>query len=137
MASEDAANIARLREEWEMARLSMDVCSKANNHLMENMSTVDTYTMDDAVEFMVSTDGKTIDDRDRQLGWEPRQVGGILSEASLQQLSRDMTSVTNSNSRKEIPPSRDDTQSGLDNKEENGPTSDFQGRFGQGSQITS
>lgn len=42
---------------------------------------------------MVSTDGSTIRGKNRGLMWRTRQVGGYLSDASVQQLSRDIATT--------------------------------------------
>jgi hypothetical protein len=59
-SEEDLADLVRLREECETARQCMDICSKADIHLKENISTIDKYATGNAIQFMVSTDGKTI-----------------------------------------------------------------------------
>jgi len=135
-SEEDVADLARLRDEWETARQCMDICSKADNHLMENISTIDNYATGDAVQFMVSTDGKTIYGKNRGLGWRTRQVGGHISDVSLQQLSRDLTSINIRNTANEGPPSRSDTPSVPNDGVENGPISDFRERYGQGFKLT-
>lgn len=58
------------------------------------MSTIENYAVGDALQFMVSTNGKTICGKNHGLGWRTRQVGGYLSDASLQQLSRDMSNIS-------------------------------------------
>ena len=138
MASEeDIADLARLRDEWETARQCMDICSKADNHLKENISTIDNYATGDAVQFMVSTDGTIIHGKNRGLGWRSRQVGGHLSDVSVQQLSRDMTSISIRNIGNEGPPSRGDTPSIPNDGVEDGPISDFRERYGRGFKLTS
>ena len=42
---------------------------------------------------MVSTNGNVLHGTNRGLGWRTRQVGGHLSDLSVQQLSRDMSSI--------------------------------------------
>ena len=136
-SKEDVADLARLREEWETARQCIDICSRADTHLKENITTIDNYATGDAVQFMVSTDGKTIHGKNRGLGWRTRQVGGHLSDFSLQQLSRDMKSVSIRNTGNESPPSRSDTPSAPNDGVENGPISDFRERYGQGFKLPS
>jgi len=75
MTSEDeVADVVRLQEEWETARPCMDICFKADNHLKDNVSTVDNYATGDAVQIMVSTNGKIIHGKNRGLGWRTRQI---------------------------------------------------------------
>ena len=138
MASEeDVADLARLRDEWETARQCMVICSQADNHLKENISTIDNYSTGDAVQFMVSTDGKTIHGRNRGLGWRTRQVGGHLSDVSVQKLSQDMTSISIRNAGNEEPSLRRDTASVPNDDMENAPIPDFRERYGRGFKLKS
>ena len=136
-SEEDIADLARLQDEWKTARQCLDICSKADNHLKENISTIDNYATGDAVQFMVSTDGNIIHGKNRGLGWRTRQVGGHLSDLSVQQLSRDMTSISIRNTRNEGPPSQGDTLPGPNDGVENELISDFRERYGRGFKLTS
>ena len=136
-SEEDVADLARLRDEWATARQCMDICSKADNHLMENISKFDNYATGDAIQFMVSTEGKTMHGQNRGLGWRSRQVGGHLSDVSVQQISRDMTSINIRNSGSEGSPSRVDTTSVPNVGAEDRPIPDFRERYGQGFKLTS
>jgi hypothetical protein len=106
-SEEEYADLARLKDEWETARQCMNICSKANNHLRENITNIENEGTGDTLQFMVSTDGKVIHGKNRGLGWRNRQVGGQLSDASVQQISRDMTSIYIQNIENERPSSRD------------------------------
>ena len=137
-SEEELADLVRLREEWETARQCIDICSKANIHLKENISTIDNYATGDAVQFMVSTDGNIIHGKNKGLGWRTRQVGGHLSDVSLQQLSRDMSSGSNfENTGKEGSSSRSNTLSVPDDGVENKPDSEFGERHGPGFKLIS
>jgi len=135
-SEEELADLLRLREEWETARQCMDICSKANTHLKENISDIDNYATGDAIQFMISTDGKILHGRNRGLGWRTRQVGGHLSDVSLQQLSRDMTGTSFQNTVNEDPSSRGSTLSVPDDGVENKPGSEFRERYGRGFKLT-
>jgi hypothetical protein len=54
----------------------------------KNMSTIENYAEGDAIQFMVSTNGKTICGKNCGSGWRTRQIGGYMSDVSLQQLCR-------------------------------------------------
>ncbi|TQB67497.1 hypothetical protein MPDQ_005479, partial [Monascus purpureus] len=120
--------LARLRDEWETVRQCIDICSRADNHLKENISKVENYGTGDAVQFMVSTGKKTIHGKNRGLGWRTRQVAGHLSDASLQQISRDMTSINLQYPAKEGPPLPANTHSDPVNGVESERTSEFRER---------
>ncbi|KAL4744512.1 hypothetical protein BDW72DRAFT_188353 [Aspergillus terricola var. indicus] len=133
---DDLADLARLRDEWETTRQCIDICSKADSHFKETITTVDNYATGDAVQFMVSTDGQVIHGRNRGLGWRSRQVGGHLNDTSLQQLSKDFTTINihtamnnDSSSPKNTPATAGDMASGES-------ASDFDRRYGRGSQLT-
>jgi hypothetical protein len=136
-SEEDLADLVRLREEWETARQCIDICSKAGTHLKENISTIDNYATGDAIQFMVSTDGSTIHGKNRGLGWRTRQVGGHLSDVSLQQLSRDFSKIRFENMGNEGPSSRSNTLSVPDDGVENKPDSEFGERYGPGFKLIS
>lgn len=84
MTSEDYGDLTRLRDEWDTARQCTDICSKADNRLKQNISTIEHYVTGDAAQLMVSTAGNIV---------RGRQVGGHLSDASVEQLSRDIAAI--------------------------------------------
>lgn len=136
-SDEDIADLARLQDEWTTARQCMEICSKAEKNLKENVSNIDNYATGDALQFMVSTNGKVLHGRNRGLGWRTRQVGGYLSDATIVQLSRDMSSATIRNTEKEVPSSRSNTGTLPNDISDNGPVSDFDDRHGRGFTLIS
>ena len=137
VSSEDVADLMRLREEWETTRQCIEICSKADTHLKEDISTIDNYALGDAVQFMVSTDGKTIHGRNQGLGWRTRQVGGHLNDVSVQQLSRDMTSISIRHDGNEGTPAQGDMSSASNDGLRNTRISNFRERYGHGFKLTS
>lgn len=135
-SKEDLADLVRLQEEWETTRQSREICSKAEMHLKENISTIDNYATGDAIQFMVSTNGNIIHGKNRGVGWRTRQVGGHLSDLSVQQLSRDMSSIPCQHNGNEGTSSRDNTISIPDDWVENKPGSEFKERYGPGFKLT-
>ncbi|KAH8657386.1 hypothetical protein BGZ60DRAFT_531552 [Tricladium varicosporioides] len=135
-SEEDLADLVRLREEWETTLQSREICSKAEMHLKENVSTIDNYATGDAVQFMVSTDGSIIHGKNRGLGWRTRQVGGHLSDLSVQQLSRDMSNIRPQYNGNENPASRDNIMSAPDGEMENKTGSEFKERYGPGFKLS-
>jgi hypothetical protein len=136
-SEEEFVDLVRLREEWETTRQCVNICSKADIHLKENISTIDNYAMGDAIQFMISTDGKTIHGKNRGLGWRTRQVGGHLSDVSLQQLSRDMSGISFQNTGNGDQSSRGNTLSVPGDGVEIKPGSEFKERYGRGFKLTS
>ncbi|KAK9846782.1 hypothetical protein MYU51_000771 [Penicillium brevicompactum] len=131
-SDEEAQDLSRLRDEWETARQCLDICSRADDHLKENVSVIENYGTGDALQFMVSANGKVLHGKNRGVGWRSRQVGGYLSDESIQQLSRNLASMHTSPLRGEnsfpkagATPSADDTVEGE-------TTAEFQERFGRG-----
>ncbi|KAJ5751485.1 uncharacterized protein N7511_008450 [Penicillium nucicola] len=86
-------DMIRLQEEWETIRQCMRICIRAENDLNGNVSTIHNYAAGDAIQFIVSTNGNAIKGENRASGWRTRQVGGHISDASLQPLAKDMASV--------------------------------------------
>ena len=137
MTSEDEiSDLARLQDEWEAARHGLDIFSKADNHLKENVSTFENYGTGDAIQFMVSTDGTIIHGKNRGVGWRTRQLGGHVDSASLRQVSQDMTTMTIRTIGDEGPPPRGRTPPAPGNGAENEPAPEFRGRYGRGFTLT-
>jgi hypothetical protein len=136
-SEEDLAELARLREELDSARQCIDICSQADIHLKETVSTIDNYATGDAVQFMVSTDGTIIHGTNRGLGWRTRQVGGHVSDATIQQISRDFSSINFQNIANESLSSRGNTQTTPDDGTEHKLSSEFRERYGPGFKLTS
>lgn len=118
-SEEDTQDLSRLRDEWDTTRQCLDICSQANSHLKENVSGIENNGTGDALQFMVSANGKVLHAKNQGLGWRSRQVGGYMSEESIQQLSRDLAAIHTSHLKVEtsIPkdgstPSAGDTMEG-------------------------
>jgi hypothetical protein len=111
MAQEDANYFARLREEWTTARQCRDICTKADQHLKDNISIIDNHaTGDEAVQFLVSHNQKTIHGKNRGYGDKIQQLGGHLSDESIQKVSGDFlqmvvhrSEIKNSSTRNDAP----------------------------------
>jgi hypothetical protein len=136
-SDEEYADLARLRDEWETARQCMNICSKADTHLKTNISTIDNYGTGDAIQFMVSTDGNIINGRNRGLGWRTRQVGGHLSDLSVQKISGDFTNTISHNTRTNDLSSKRNTPSVPADGMEHRPASGIQERYGHGYKLPS
>ena len=95
VSDEERADAARLRDELAATRQGIDICSEAHKQLNQNVSVIDNYARGDAVQFMVSTSEKTIHGKNKGLGWRTRQVGGHISDESLQQIARSLAGVRN------------------------------------------
>jgi hypothetical protein len=135
-SDEEVADLARLGEEWSTARQCLNICSEAEYRLKENITTIENYaTGDEAVQFLVSTSGKTIHGKNRGFGWRPRQVGGHLSDESLQQLSRDISAISIPDTGKGSSSSRGNTPSIPDDTTER--ASEFSERYGRGMKLAS
>lgn len=131
-SNEDAQDLSRLRDEWETARQCLDICSRADSHLKENVSVIENYGTGDALQFMVSTNGKVLHGKNRGLGWRSRQVGGYVSNESIQQLSRDLAAMYTSHLRSEEPVSKDSAMPGASDVAEGEATTEFKERYGRG-----
>ncbi|EOA90859.1 uncharacterized protein SETTUDRAFT_102238 [Exserohilum turcica Et28A] len=95
MTQEDVRHLARLREEWKSTRKCRDICSQAEQHLKENVSVIDNYaTGDEAVQFLVSNSQKTIHGKNRGYGDFIKQLGGHLSDQSIQKVSGDFLQMS-------------------------------------------
>lgn len=133
--AEERANISTLQEHWVSARQSRDICAKADTYMKENISDIENYATGDAVQFMVSTEGKTIHGRNRGLGWRTRQVGGHLKDVTVQQLSRDL--LISTASVVERPSSEDATQAATEAGHEEDRDPRWRERHGPGFTLSS
>ena len=53
------------------------------------MTSIENYATGCAIQYMVSTNGKSVNGKNKGLGRYTKQIGGHLSDTSLQQLSRE------------------------------------------------
>ncbi|KAJ6024728.1 hypothetical protein N7540_005525 [Penicillium herquei] len=132
ISDQDAQDLSRLREEWETARQCLEICSRADTHLKESVSIIENYGTGDALQFMVSTNGKILHGKNRGLGWRNRQVGGYMSNESVQQLSRDLAAIQTSHSRDEASRSKASPMPNEGDVIEGEMTSEFKERYGRG-----
>jgi hypothetical protein len=133
---DQAADIARLREEWESMHESMSILSKAGNYFEQDTSVIENHATGDAVQIMVSTDEKTIRGTNRGLGWRSRQIGGRMDNETLRQISRDMVTITIRKPEDEEP-RRGGTPTASDSTGREGKYSEFKERYGEGFKLTS
>lgn len=133
-SEEEYTDLVRLRDEWDTAHKCMDICSKANNNLKENISTIDNYATGDALQFMVSTSGQLLHGKNQGFGWRTRQVGGHLSDTTVQQLSRDMTSI-NLRKIENYGQSARGSATVVPDETENEAIHEFKERYGQGFKL--
>jgi hypothetical protein len=90
MTQEDTRYLVRLRKEWATARKCRDICVQADQHLKENISVIDNHaTGNKAVQLLVSNSQKTIHGKNRGYGDQIKQLGGHLSDESIQKVSGD------------------------------------------------
>jgi hypothetical protein len=137
-SKEHLEDLKRLQEEWDTTRHCQEICSKADTYLKENVSTIENYATGDAIQFMVSTDGTLLHGTNRGLGWRTRQVGGHLDNTTVQQISRDFSTINIQNTGSESPSSRDNTHAILDDSEtKHKSASKFKERYGPGVKLTS
>ncbi|KAF2108378.1 hypothetical protein BDV96DRAFT_636922 [Lophiotrema nucula] len=132
-SEEGAAELATLREEWGAARHCIDICSTAG----KNITVIDNYTTgDNAVQFLVSTKEKTVHGRNRGYGSGTMQIGGHLSDESVQQISRDNSRHGLPNIRDPGLPSRDNSPPVPDDAVA-GSNEEFRKRYGRGLKLAS
>lgn len=90
LTHQDTTYLAGLREEWDTARKCRDILALANQNLKENISVIDNHaTGNKAVQMLVSNSEKTIHGKNRGYGDHIKQLGGHLSDQSIQKVSGD------------------------------------------------
>lgn len=133
---EEAADIARLREEWESMHESMGILSKAGSYFEQETSVIENHATGDAVQVMVSTDGKTLHGTNRGLGWRTRQIGGRMDSETVRQISRDMVTITIRKPDNEEPPQAG-TPTTSDGCSRDQRHAEFKDRYGEGFRLMS
>ncbi len=97
-SEEDHAILSMLRDQRNEIQRSMEVCAKANEHLREEVATIENYTIEnyatgDAIQLMVSINDKPIHGKNRGTGWCTRQLGGYVDKGSLRNAIRSFSNV--------------------------------------------
>ncbi|KAL4887804.1 hypothetical protein BDV59DRAFT_189890 [Aspergillus ambiguus] len=85
---------------------------------------------------MVSTDGSIIRGKNRGLAWRTRQVGGHLSDASVQQLSRDIATINLRHVSSVDKTPQKETAYAPGTETGSQPASEFKDRYGRGFRLT-
>jgi hypothetical protein len=131
-SDEDCQDLSRLRDEWETARQCLDICTRADSHLKENVSIIENHGNGDSLQFMVSANGKILHGKNRGMGWRNTQVGGYMSNQSVQQLSRDLAAIHTRHLRSDLSNSKDGFKSDAGDVGEGTTTTEFKERYGRG-----
>ncbi|KAH6842469.1 hypothetical protein B0I37DRAFT_381990 [Chaetomium sp. MPI-CAGE-AT-0009] len=128
---QDAAELGRLQEEWETARLCLDICFKASENATKvNINVFENIGGDeDVLQFFASTTGKIVHAKNISLGPRGVQFGGQLSDASIQQISRDF-----SRGERTAPT---DPPPEIVTPEDRAGVSEFRDRYGSGFKLSS
>jgi hypothetical protein len=135
-SKEDVEDLLRLQDEWETARQCREICFSAGSHLNENINVIENNATGNAFQVMVTTNGKTLHGKNQGTGWIARQIGGDLSDTSVQQISRDMASTNLQDMDNESLSARGNTPTPPDKTMEKEPISQFRDRFGPGFKLT-
>jgi hypothetical protein len=92
-SEEDHAMLSMLRDQRNEIQKSMEVCAKANEHLREEVATIENHASGDAIQLMVSINDKPIHGKNRGMGWRTRQLGGYVDKGSLQEAIKSFSNV--------------------------------------------
>jgi hypothetical protein len=88
VSEEDGTHLQRLQEILEAIYQSGRILSEAGTSLKESISTIENYATGDAVQLAVSTSDKVIRGKNSGLGWRAWQVGGHVSDITVQVIFR-------------------------------------------------
>lgn len=86
-SDETADGIGQLRKDWKLARESMEALTIASRYLNQQTDSIENFATGDAVQFIVSTEGKTLRGKNSGLGWRARQACGYMNDDTVRQLS--------------------------------------------------
>ncbi|EGY23825.1 uncharacterized protein VDAG_05263 [Verticillium dahliae VdLs.17] len=95
MSAQDQTSLDDLERQANTLRQCLGLCSNVDSVLESQVSNIENHAEgDDTIQFMVSTDGKTINGKNRAVGKRLKQAGGHFGEDSLQQVSQDFKAVS-------------------------------------------
>ncbi|RMZ75718.1 hypothetical protein DV738_g5334, partial [Chaetothyriales sp. CBS 135597] len=132
---DDADDLTRLHDEWETTRQCLSICSKVDGHLKANVSIIENYATGDAVQFMVSTNGKVLHGKNHGLGQRTRQFGGYMSEKLVAQLSKDMANTGLHDPERDASARRAKSRDDTEDADETDPVADAWQRHGRGIRL--
>lgn len=94
-SSNDKALVEKLHGEANALRHGLRFFSDVDSYLEEQISNIENHAEgDDAIQIMVSTDGKPIKGKNHGLGDRLKQAGGHYDNDSLRQISQDFTKIS-------------------------------------------
>jgi hypothetical protein len=134
-SEEDIADMTRLRDEWQAARQSIEVCSRAGSFMKANVSTIENdATGNENTQYLVSTNGKALHGKNKGHGHKNTQFGGYMSDVSLQVVTRTIFAINLETSDEAACSSHDDASLSPDDIVEQ-PNVNFQERHGPGKTL--
>lgn len=86
---EDSVNLARLGNDRNATRQSLNVCSAVQNDL-NKVSVIENHAVNDAFQAMLTTDGKTLQGKNIANGPRTAQLGGLMDANTAQLAIRSM-----------------------------------------------
>ena len=102
------------------------------DHPNENISFVENKGTGDAWQIIVSTNGNNIHGKNEGDGWRTRQLAGNCSDATVQQVSRDMVNIGLQNTGNIAQNSQARKTPGRDDIREHEVASEYTDRYGRG-----
>lgn len=95
ISTREQASLNKLQAEARTLRHCLSFCTDIDAVLESQISNIENHAEgDDTIQFMVSTDGKPVNGKNRGNGLRLKQAGGHFSEESLQQLSQDFKTIS-------------------------------------------
>jgi hypothetical protein len=95
ISNHEQASLNKLQAEAKTLRHCLNFCTDIDAVLESQISNIENHAEgDDTIQFMVSTNGKPVNGKNRGNGLRLKQAGGHFSEESLQQLSQDFKTIS-------------------------------------------
>jgi len=95
VSPQDRALFDKLQSEVNTLRQSLGFCSDVDAVLESHISNIENHAEgDDTIQFMVSTDGKPVNGKNRGIGQRLKQAGGHFGETALQSMSQDFKTIS-------------------------------------------
>ncbi|KAL3469208.1 hypothetical protein BJX99DRAFT_265401 [Aspergillus californicus] len=124
--SDDVQDLLTARDQWEISRQCLEICSVADNHFNKNISVIESDDTGNSLQFMVSTRKELLNAKNGG------RVLGYLSNESIRRVSQDLVGILPSHMMGELSIPEDDSTPNSGDVVVGETTTEFKERYGEG-----
>jgi hypothetical protein len=89
ISDEDSADLERIQEIWAITNEALNVCTKAEGHMLENVSSIQNIAKGEAIQYLASTQGVPFNGKNVSSGKKAKQFGGYPKDESLKEIIKE------------------------------------------------